>query len=226
MGLPASAETLCCTRVRFFDSVEDISCFTTRRSSQLNCWNDSSAERVLDALSKSCPWQFHRHFSGWAVRLLSLKGVLQDTPLAYPQLLALPDVRESERQQTSPNDRKGSCPLFLFLMALWSMSMAWRIARSRWRLVLHCSERDSKFLSVIRQIAVLSNYRWCLKTCTVDLNEQYADRCRLRRKLRSSDGDCSPLHSASFRICPWTEMRGGFLGGFRIRGSLRTKPLS
>ena len=35
-------------------------------------------------------------------------------------------------------------------------------------------------------------YRWCY--C----------HCCLRRGLRSSDGDCSPLHSASLQICSWT----------------------
>ena len=40
------------------DSVEDICCFTPRRSSPLHCWKDSSAERVLDALSHLAPGSF------------------------------------------------------------------------------------------------------------------------------------------------------------------------
>ena len=49
--------------------------------------------------------------------------------------------------------------------------------------VLRCSEGVSELVRV-KLIAVLSNYRWCLKTCTVDLKEQHVDRCRPRRKLR------------------------------------------
>ena len=108
MGLPAGAEMLCSARVRC--PIRLRTSFVSHQEEVHNCTVGETVQKGSLMLSHILPLAVSSTILWLGFSTANLKRVLQDTSLACPQQLALPDDRESYRQRTSPNGRKGSCP--------------------------------------------------------------------------------------------------------------------